>query len=471
MNIENEGNILQYISNIDYLKLVTFYQNLHIKHNNNLSNSIIIPKIQSYLQNNKNEKKKTLFLKDYIKLKINFLNKNQQEIFLKKIEAIKNNINYDSYIKPIKHRIEESQKVINNLQKKMRTILKENKEFDEIYKKIKKLQKQKVKINNKNKSKYREINKTKDYNFNTKLTNLKKLKTQLKQNESNLNEQNQKIKNNKEKYTNEFKNELLIHINNEINELILPKKEINQLKVSNVNKNNSTINNKHYKMISINNNTKPSYFSPNISKKYNNNKNEDKGLLKIVTNLLKTDKSFNQDKVTWQLRNYKWDKDYFIADTNWDGWCGYHSIVRFAKIHNLDLHEGFNNYKNEPNTGDNLVEWYIESLKKLSDEKFNKIFGEIYSSNGNLFTRKYTIQVLGKKKNIKSWLDIPHLIILSYLLQVHFEVHTDSTGTYKIISNNIEEIRPVIQLVHMDNDIHYNFLINKAIFKNIIINP
>ena len=132
MNIENESNILQYIAKTNYVELLIFYQNLHINNNNNLSNHIIIPKIQYYLQNNKNEKEKTLFLKNYIKLKINFLDENQQEKFLNKIKLIKNNINHDSYIKPIEHRINESRKQINDLQKNMRKILKQNEEFDEL---------------------------------------------------------------------------------------------------------------------------------------------------------------------------------------------------------------------------------------------------------------------------------------------------------------------------------------------------
>lgn len=468
MNIENENNILQYIANTNYAELLIFYQNLHIN-NNNLSSNIIIPKIQSYLQNNKNEKKKTLFLKDYIKLKINFLDENQQEKFLNNIKLIKNNINHDSYIKPIEHRINESKKQINNLQKNMRIILKQNKEFDKLFNKIKKLQKQKEKINHENKSKYREINKTKGYHFNTKLKNLKELKTQLKLNESNLKSVINNIKIQKEEYTNEYKNELLIDINNEINKLILSKNNnINQSTNLNENVNKYESNLKYYKVISTN--TLGSYNPPNKSKKYNLNKNEDKDLLKIVTNLLIKDKSFNQQKVTWQLRNYKWDKDYFIADTNWDGWCGYHSIVRYAKIHNLNLHEGFNNYKNEPNTGDMLVAWYIKSLQKISDEQFNEIFGIIYSENGKLFSRKYIIQMLqGGKSNSRSWLDSSHLFILSYLLNVHFEVHTDSTGTYRIITNSNEETRPVIQLVHMDRNTHYNFLINKAKFRDVLI--
>ena len=365
MNIENESNILQYIAKINYADLLIFYEKLHINNNNNLSINKIIPKIQSYLQNNKNEKEKTLFLKNYIKLKINFLDENQQEKFLNNIKLIKNNINHDSYIKPIEIRINESKKQINNLQKNMRIILKQNKEFDELYKKIKKLQKKKEIINHENKSKYREINKKRGYHFNTKLKNLKELKTQLKQNESNLKSVINNIKIQKEEYTNEFKNKLLIDINNEINKLILSKNNnINQSTILNENVNKYESNFKYYKVISIN--TKSSY-NPNKSKRYNLNKNEDKELLKLVTNLLIKDKSFDQGKVTWQLRNYKWDKDYFIADTNWDGWCGYHSIVRYAKIHNLNLHEGFNNYKNEPNTGDMLVAWYIESLQKLSD--------------------------------------------------------------------------------------------------------
>lgn len=469
MNIENENNILQYIANTNYAELLIFYQNLHINNNNNLSNNKIIPKIQSYLQNNKNEKKKTLFLKNYIKLKINFLDENQQEKFLNNIKLIKNNINHDSYIKPIENRINESKKQINNLQKNMRIILKQNKEFDKLYSKIKKLKKQKEKIIHENKSKYREINKTKGYHFNTKLKSLKELKTQLKQNESNLKSIKKNININKEKYTNEYKNKLLIDINNEINKLILSKNNnINQSNILNENVNKYESNFKYYKVISTN--SYLHYNPPNKSKKYNLNKNEDKELLKIVTNLLIKDKSFNQEKVTWQLRNYKWDKDYFIADTNWDGWCGYHSIVRYAKIHNLNLHEGFNNYKNEPNTGDMLVAWYIESLQKLSDEEFNGIFGEIYSENGKLFSRNYIIQVLqGNKINNRSWLDSSHLFILSYLLNVHFEVHTDSTGIYRIITNSNEETRPVIQLVHMDRNTHYNFLINKAKFRDMLI--
>ena len=117
-----------------------------------------------------------------------------------------------------------------------------------------------------------------------------------------------------------------------------------------------------------------------------------------------------------------------------------------------------------------LVAWYIESLQKLSDEEFNGIFGEIYSENGKLFSRKYIIQVLkGNKINNRSWLDSSHLFILSYLLNVHFEVHTDSTGIYRIITNSNEETRPVIQLVHMDRNTHYNFLINKAKFRDMLI--
>ena len=61
MNIENEGNILQYIAKTNYAELLIFYESLHINNNNNLSNIKVIPKIQSYLQNNKNEKKKLYF--------------------------------------------------------------------------------------------------------------------------------------------------------------------------------------------------------------------------------------------------------------------------------------------------------------------------------------------------------------------------------------------------------------------------
>lgn len=188
----------------------------------------------------------------------------------------------------------------------------------------------------------------------------------------------------------------------------------------------------------------------------------------------------------------EWDENYYIFDVPWDGLCGYHSIMRYAKIHNVNFNdENLNNIKNEKDNGYLLLRWFRDKIKTIEinmknhfrlffDDfgvSYEQIYCDIFDKNCNGINERQ------KEAGSLSWLDTHKANILSVLLGKYIVIYQlakdeKKNGYFKISNiqkqiftpnylnnrnNNLNlDSEDIIKIVHWESGPgHYNFLIHK----------
>ena len=169
------------------------------------------------------------------------------------------------------------------------------------------------------------------------------------------------------------------------------------------------------------------------------------------------------------VKNNEQEKKYEKIDVPGDGFCGYHAIVLYCYLNNIDLFGNIN--RSTIINGDFLV---VDFIRKLENNKNNlDLFDHpsfmdklLNNSNNPLNINKKAERYINKlktgKNNNKSWLDNDFLILLSYLYNKTFIILTNQKN-YKKIMIKHQKIKEDVDkiIIYYNGFNHYECLVEK----------
>lgn len=169
------------------------------------------------------------------------------------------------------------------------------------------------------------------------------------------------------------------------------------------------------------------------------------------------------------VTNNEEEKNYEKIDVPGDGFCGYHAIVLYCYLNNIDLFGNIN--RSTIINGDSLVVDFIKKLEKNKDNSdlfdHPSFMDKLFNKNNNpLNTNKKAEHYIKKlntgKNNKRSWLNNDFLILLSYLYNKTFIILTNQKNYKKIVIKHQkikEEVDKII--IYYNGFNHYECLVEK----------